>query len=908
MSKRALWCNEHSMTSTKPPKHNNTYCLLLEIVTGTFAIAFLIYTFRSMLLFHESTIIHDHLYWVYPVFQFFAENIINGHFSLWNPFTHGGEPFYPMVLQPPFLEPTTLLTIYIAKWLRYNDLASLYNWVHFVHIIVMVFGIYIVLRRIAENIFVRLSLMPILLYSSFTLSPFRQAGILYQFLWVPYITYFLLTITYHKDYRWHNWLFLGGLIGVNWQSYFFSATWIFCLFFSAALLLFRRRLVTDLFKSDGIIPKFAVTLVIIFAMMLPNITVMLEKDRYVFPARMVESGNEERRPQGGPQQYEGNSLPDDQGIVMPYSLITHTGSFSSIWDFIQIIYPDRNSLISGPSNKGTWGVPSEAYMYIGLLPWAIALLGFVAGRHELKPIWLFIASGFGLLMLGPVGGLHRILYYVCPPLWFTRHGHCFVLFFLFAVLYFYVLGFNHIFATWNTALFPSDAKGKEGILRPLMHSRFATRHLHSIPAFVLFSGSIVALVYWMTRLDYPQTHYLFVLILFIFVIGWILRNDLGKRGTYAGIMAGHIFFVLIFCQNDGLAFLMRSLFLLGLPLGLFLLIKTQRKLRTKGYIVTLLLIVFSASLIRDLNDHLGLAAYLYRGQEHPRNAFDVKTDVQETKLIECRESGPLSVLGTTAQSTRYLSLVYRQPYVLSPLMAIDPNQTGPYPHTADDFVMALTIRRWSSFFLLKTYFQVMNSGIPPLALKEMFCVGKSMFQFKQGIVGIADDGLSSLLNGMNSEKAVRLLDKFVVVNREDIDASLAEFTISPGECEILIHDAPDKKGGQKRNDNFSYSIKEYQYDSFRMNVVTDKEGILYWSDGFDDRWHAHVNGQEVPVYRANVNFKAIVVQKGVNHIDFVFEHTPFRMSLLVFHGTFSLIIMIALITRHFSNRRIPQET
>ena len=32
-------------------------------------------------------------------------------------------------------------------------------------------------------------------------------------LWVPYIVYFLLRITYHKDYRWHNWFILAALIG-----------------------------------------------------------------------------------------------------------------------------------------------------------------------------------------------------------------------------------------------------------------------------------------------------------------------------------------------------------------------------------------------------------------------------------------------------------------------------------------------------------------------------------------------------------------------------------------------------------------------------------------------------------------------------------------------------------------------
>ena len=899
----------NNVRSRKPGEHINRRFLLIEIVASVLGIGLLIYILRSMLVLHETTFIHDHLYWGYPVFQFFAENIINGHFPLWNPFTHGGEPFYPIVVHLRLLEPITLLTIYIGKWLHNNDLVLLYNWVHFVQIIVMVFGIYILFRTLAQNIFIRISLIPILLYFSFMFSPFRQAAAIYQFLWVPYIVYFFLKIIYHKDYRWHNWFILAGLIGVNWQSYYFSGIWIFCLFFSLGLLLFRRDLLRELFKSEKIIPKSGVALAIVFVMMLPNIVVMLEKDKYVFPARMKDPGYEEEAPPptGGTQQYEGRSLPEEHGILMPYSLITHTGTFSSIWDFVQIIYPERNRFISGPSSKRTWGTPSEAYMYIGLLPWAIALLGFVVGRHELKRIWLLIASGFGLLMLGPAGGVHRILYYMYPPIWFTRHTHGFVLFFLFAFLYFYVLGFNHIFSSWHTSLFPSDINRKEGALKLLINNRFCTKHVHSILSFILFSGSIVGLVYWMTRLPYPETNYLFVLILLILVIGWILRNDLEKKGIYASLMVGHVLFVLMFCKNDDSQFLTKGILLLGLPLSLFLFVKTQNTLRGKGYIVALLLTVFSASLIRDISDHLALTAYLYRGQEHPKNAFDIKTSIHRPKLVQHRKSAPFSILfiipESIPQSIRYLSLLYRQPYVFSPVLAINGDPSSSHPETLDDFTAALYLRRWSSFLLLRKYFELINSGIPPLALKEMFCVGESIFQFRQGVVGFADDELSPFLNKMDSENAARLLRNCIMVNREDIDASLAKFRISPAKCEAFIHNASSTKGGQRGNDHFSYSVKEYQYDSFRMNVVTDKEGILYWSDGFDNGWHAYVNGEEVSIYRANINFKAIVIPKGVSHINFVYEHTLFKLALWAFYGALMLAVTFAIMTCLMKKRK-----
>jgi hypothetical protein len=317
--------------------------------------------------------------------------------------------------------------------------------------------------------------------------------------------------------------------------------------------------------------------------------------------------------------------------------------------------------------------------------------------------------------------------------------------------------------------------------------------------------------------------------------------------------------------------------------------------------VILLLVVFSASLAIDLQNHLRLSSFLHKTQPHPKDAFDVMTNIHKPEPIGYRRTASLSVLGSTTQSFRYTSLVYRQPYVLSPLVAAYPPTTAPYPHSVNQTAEVIKLRRWNSFFLLHHYFQVINSDIPPLALEEMFCVGKPLFQFKQGVVAISDDKLSPLLNRLGSETSVQLLEKCVVVNPEDIDDSLAEFEVAG---ERLIHVTSDEEADQKLSNAFSCSVKEYEYDSFSIDVVTDKDGILYWSDGFDEGWHAYIDGQEIPIYRANINFKALILPKGSNHIQFVYEHMFFNIGVASFLGTFGLALMLALITRLFSNKRV----
>ena len=165
--------------------------VIIEIVIGLCAVAFLVYLLRSMLLYGETTLLHDNIYG-YPFFQYFAENIINGNYPFWNPFSNGGEPFYPIISLQTYYEPITLLTIYIGSFIT-DDIVMIFNWHKVVKILFMLLGVYIVLRLHTKHLFIRLSLIPILLYSSFLLVSFHANSSIKIFFWVPWITYFLLS-------------------------------------------------------------------------------------------------------------------------------------------------------------------------------------------------------------------------------------------------------------------------------------------------------------------------------------------------------------------------------------------------------------------------------------------------------------------------------------------------------------------------------------------------------------------------------------------------------------------------------------------------------------------------------------------------------------------------------------------
>ena len=541
-------------------------------------------------------------------------------------------------------------------------------------------------------------------------------------------------------------------------------------------------------------------------------------------------------------------------------------------------------------------------MYLGLLPWAIAMLGLVAGRHDMKKLWLLILLCSGLLMLGPPGGLHRLLHYTYPPMWFVRHTHAFVLFFIFALLYFYILGFNHLFSSWGGSLFQPDTP--QGILR----------------AILIFSACVVTSGYWMAKTTYLTTDYLFYFTVPVFVVGWFLRKDLGERGLYISLIASQIVIVLIFSTNT-FKFVLYLLLAVGLPLALFIFIKSRKGV-SEGllyYSPLVLLFVFSVILNGDLIYSLRKSSFLYQRVKHPGKVLHFQTTPQKPFLLQKRRIYPHGIVepigkrwspdqrerlaegrrpllckrrkaecaeALEGQEIRYLPLLYRQPFVFSPIMT----SVGPEVK-ADTFEYALKSERWTSLFFLKKYFELINMDVPPWILERMFTVGEPMFQFKQGIVQVKENEIPTFLRDLGTINSSNLLHEYVIVT-EQVEPSLVKPKISTREYNkttpaVAVTEELRDIGvisSVKEERKFTYTIEKYTYDSLNMAVFTDSDGILYWADGYDKNWRAYINGKEVPVYRANINFKAVSLPKGANNVNFVYEPFLFKLGLFVFYG------------------------
>jgi hypothetical protein len=68
-----------------------------------------------------------------------------------------------------------------------------------------------------------------------------------------------------------------------------------------------------------------------------------------------------------------------------------------------------------------------------------------------------------------------------------------------------------------------------------------------------------------------------------------------------------------------------------------------------------------------------------------------------------------------------------------------------------------------------------------------------------------------------------------------------------------------------------YSVLHFSAN--RLNLSVDNSagaGWLEYADVWHSSWRASVNGRQVPVYRANMAYKAIPLQPGPNVIEFAF--------------------------------------
>lgn len=114
---------------------------------------------------------------------------------------------------------------------------------------------------------------------------------------------------------------------------------------------------------------------------------------------------------------------------------------------------------------------------------------------------------------------------------------------------------------------------------------------------------------------------------------------------------------------------------------------------------------------------------------------------------------------------------------------------------------------------------------------------------------------------------------------------------------LVVHDAPSLAG----TSSGTVEITEYSDTTIRMTVNSEAETYLYLADAYYPGWRATVNGDDTPVYRANVMFRAVAVPAGESEV--IFEFVPRLWYLAMMVGGVVWILSLVLLMGLFLRKR-----
>ncbi len=160
---------------------------------------------------------------------------------------------------------------------------------------------------------------------------------------------------------------------------------------------------------------------------------------------------------------------------------------------------------------------------------------------------------------------------------------------------------------------------------------------------------------------------------------------------------------------------------------------------------------------------------------------------------------------------------------------------------------------------------------------------KNKFYLYDNVKAVADENLD--------------IKTLSAVLKENLNLALVSTIIVDSSLEELVNRG--KKNSATKAEAVTGPSEQFQVLSFTVNAIRlhitnrDKKFLVY-TDGYHKNWTALVNGQEVPIYRANMAFKGIVLPPGDNRIEFRFNQLGYMMVAMSLHLIF-MGLLISLI-------------
>lgn len=101
-----------------------------------------------------------------------------------------------------------------------------------------------------------------------------------------------------------------------------------------------------------------------------------------------------------------------------------------------------------------------------------------------------------------------------------------------------------------------------------------------------------------------------------------------------------------------------------------------------------------------------------------------------------------------------------------------------------------------------------------------------------------------------------------------------------------------------KDNNAEVEVKKYSPNEVVLRTNAESHMLLFLSDNYYPGWRVSVDGKDGKIYRANYSFRAVPVQKGNHTVIFSYYPMSFDTGLKVGIGTFSILVLVALIAKY----------
>ena len=742
------------------------------------------------------TYVHDSILW-YGMYHYFAESIWNGFWPLWNPYVHGGEPFYYAWNIIRLLDPVTLLTIGAAKVVA-PPLFDLYHYNYVLRILITMAGIYAVYRQLLTHFLSIYVAFIVSLLGYLASNALRVIGCLDAFCWFPWMLLCMLRmLDPNRKKRNLEIICLSYLSGimVGASIYHWAYPAFVLTLFGAGLLINRREDLRWFISIDRTV--LLASLALFLALATPLLALAPERSKI---APVIRLYDRDHKP-----SWLTSVLGVDYGDIKSRAPQVGMGDLSSLGP--------RGPFISSLS-------------FVAKLLLAI---GLVWGRHRYKYHFLGVGALTAFIYIGPYwpfGFLHKLIYFSFPPLWLTRHLSIFDPFLYFFIVFFIGIGCDRVLA-WLSGQSPSEIR-----LLPNLQARLRLSSLMRCCQVL------------------PPPIQDGVVVVTSFAVGIILFVALPSSAN-----------LFLYLQPFKRVLLPTVCTWLVVTLFFYPLFRRIQ------HSVPLLLF-FSILLIEQWT----IGIHMHQGGFQSRATYF--EDFSFPKTATDTFSFPLRRVAGLNLKKRYLAY---SPTLLKVNTALEdllpPRRPGRhiYPEFFRmNFLMGL-YHFWPSPYL-KLY-EIGESR--PTLFRDLMGIEMSMVNFYSHVVPMDEKNQEEYFRQAPLDQVEGLLRRAVFV-AEPLPLGLSYLYLPPSQFTFLQLD-PDVE-----RERFLYNVISYVPTRIEMEAQAETDGVLLIHDNDHPYWRAFVDGEQVKIYRANLAFKALPLDKGKHRVVFEYRPVGFLFALYTY--------------------------